>query len=232
MKAIISGASKGIGRASAIALAKEGFDLILISRNESDLQELSDHIHEALNPNLDISCIAFDMTNSEEIQDLKMDLDSERLVLVNNVGSYMNDNASSIDLNELERMLSINLKSSIELTKKCLPSLRKAKRSLVVNISSINGLDADHIAASYSISKHALRAWNNALREEVRKEGIKVTALYPGPVNTRSWDGMDVDHEAMIQAEDIGEIIASLTKLSDWALVEEVKINPLQFKLS
>jgi short-subunit dehydrogenase len=107
--------------------------------------------------------------------------------------------------------------------------MKAAERGMIVNISSINGLAADQHAAAYSISKHALKAWNDALREELRNSGIRVTAFYPGPVNTSSWEGLPVDHQAMIQAEDIAELVVCIGRISSAALVEEVRISPLKF---
>lgn len=233
MKAIISGASKGIGRATAIALAKEGYDLILLSRSESALNELKNYINSELKEDVKIEIKAIDLSSKEEVDQLQLNIhEKDQLLLVNNVGGYQNEDILRLKREEVEKMLSVNLFGSIALSEKCLPYIQKAKQSQIVNISSINGLNADANATAYSISKHALKAWNDALREELRTKGVKVTAFYPGPVNTTSWEGVDVEHAAMIQAEDIAKLIVQLGKLSEGALVEEIKITPLNFKMS
>lgn len=232
MKAIISGASRGIGKATAFAFAKAGFDLLLLSRSKDDLRDLKQKLEQE-NSLITIQISSIDLGNTNEIKELHLhSLNENHIVLVNNVGSYQNDQASKLSQEELQKMLAVNLYGTIELTKQLMPSLRRARKAQIVNISSINGLAADSNATAYSISKHALKAWNDALREELRANQIKVTAFYPGPVNTTSWEGVEVDHAAMIQADDIAKLILQLNELSDGALVEEIRISPLNFNPS
>ena len=233
MKAIISGASRGIGKACAIHLAKEGYDLCLISRKLADLEDLKSKI--IAESKVEIDLLPLDLTDLEAIDKVEWEVilnDDQQLLLINNLGTYKNDAASEIATSEVDEFMRFNLYSAIRLSEHIIPSMKKAAKGLIVNIVSINGLAADHHAASYSISKHALKAWNDALREELRTTGIKVTSFYPGPVNTSSWDGISVDHQAMIQADDVAEMIVTIGKLSDSALVEEVRINPLHFNPS
>ncbi len=231
MKAIISGASRGLGKATAIAMAAEGYDLLLISRSENDLKKLQKELEEE-HKRLKIEILPIDLSSPDLELNFDLSDEMEEMVLINNVGSYQNEKVSGLKKEEIEKMLSVNLFSSVALTNSILPFLRKCKKAQIVNISSINGLEADPNATAYSISKHSLKAWNDALREELRKENIKVTAFYPGPINTTSWEGADVDHSAMIQAEDIAQMIVQVCKLSLGALVEDVKMNPLNFKLN
>lgn len=231
MKVIISGASRGIGKATAIKLAKEGYNLLLISRDLSSLEDLKNEIKEKYAVEVDI--FSADLSKENSLDNLKIKTaEKEKLILINNVGTYANDNASSLNKKEIEQLLETNLYGSIRLTELALPFLRKAKGSMIINIASINALKADLNATAYSISKHALKAWNDALREELRKENIKVTALFPGPVNTSSWEGMDMNQAAMIQSTDIASLIYTISCLSESALVEEILITPLNFKLN
>jgi len=230
MKAIISGASRGIGKACALALADAGYDLCLISRSRKDLDDLKSLIEKE--NKVSVKLIALDLTDFERIG--SMDWGSlcgsdEKLVLVNNLGVYAKDEASKVSIAEIEVGLRLNLASAVALSQNIIPSMKKANAGLIINVNSVNGLHSDQTSASYSISKHALKGWSDALREELRKSGIKVTSIYPGAVNTSSWDGLSVDRQRMIQAEDIAQLIVAIGELSVHALVEEIRIDPMDF---
>jgi len=125
--------------------------------------------------------------------------------------------------------MEVNLYSSIMLTDMVLPSMIKNQAGLVVNIGSVMSIKAEQYASIYSISKHALKAWNDALRERLRQKGIQVSAIYPGSVNTSSWKKEQLDVQAMIQPEDVAKLVISLSKLSPSCLVEEIRLSPLNF---
>jgi short-subunit dehydrogenase len=90
-------------------------------------------------------------------------------------------------------------------------------------------INATAFAADYSISKHAFKAWNDALRAELRSKKIKVSAIFPGSVNTSSWDGIEVDRNQMIQAEDIAECVSCILKMKTNTLLDEIHISPNTF---
>ncbi|MEQ8625255.1 MAG: SDR family NAD(P)-dependent oxidoreductase [Vicingaceae bacterium] len=228
MKAIISGATRGIGRAIAKILALKGYDLILLARSEGELKKLAEELSQ---PQLTHIYYALDLTDLTQIKSLSEKLlatDSVKL-LINNLGEYKLDQASNLKENELLELLEINLFSAINLTQSALPSLKTSNSSAIINIGSVMGLTASKEATAYSISKHAFKAWNDALREELKTNNIKVSCLYPGAVNTSSWDGTDANRGAMIQAEDIAKIVGNLVDLGSTCLVEEVRISPMNF---
>lgn len=228
MKVLISGASRGVGRAIARQFAKEENELFLLSRTKSDLQLLK----EELDGKCKVHILPIDLSDQQQIERFSLqDFKGDELSLVNNVGTYSREELSNLDRTAIEKLMAVNLYGTIELTNKLLAQLRAAKNASIFNISSINGLMSDPGATAYSITKHSMKAWNDALREELRKDDIKVTAFYPGPISTSSWEGMDVDLEAMIQAEDIARMIETISTLSKGSLVEEVRMSPLNFRL-
>ena len=233
MKAIISGASKGVGRACAITLGKAGYDLCLISRRIENLESVKQEVLR--HKKVEIQLLAMDMSSREAIDKTdwqKVMNDESDVLLINNLGTYLKDIASELTVEQLEKFMEFNLYSAIRISGYVLPKMKAEKKGQIVNILSVNALEADKFATAYSISKQAFKAWNDALREEIRTSDIKVTAFYPGAINTASWDGMDVENEAMIQPEDIAEMIVSLGKLSKTALIEEIRISPMNFKPS
>ena len=229
MKAVISGATRGIGKAIAHRLAKEGYDLVLIARNEKELENCKLELEES----------------SSQIETLAMDLASKTLdveltknarqfenvtVLVNNLGVYSTQSADQLDLNIVQQQIELNLYSAIQLTQFILPNFKSKNDGLIINIGSKMSIQAEQIATDYSISKHAFKAWNDGLREVLRKENIKVSAIYPGAVNTSSWDGLNANTQTMIQAEDIAEVVSSILKMSPSTLIEEIRIAPKNFE--
>lgn len=228
MKAIISGATRGIGRAIASALAAKGYQLILLARSEDELKKLANDLSR---PQLRHDYYALDLTELSQIKSFSEKLAENNSIelLINNLGEFKIDQASHLKENELTQSLEINLFTAINLTQAVLSSLRNSNSPSIINIGSVMGLSASKEATAYSISKHAFKAWNDALREELRTENIKVSSIYPGAVNTSSWDGTDANREAMIQADDIAKIVSNLVELGSTCLVEEVRMSPMNF---
>ncbi len=228
MKVIITGASRGLGKSIAEACSKERHDLILIARSNTDLNSLSDKLTKN---NIELKTLAADLGKRDELKELAAMISTDKTidVLINNLGVYQEDDPEKVNLDEIDKLLRLNLHTSIELSKAVLPQMKSRKKGLIINIGSIMSTKALPHATAYSISKHALKAWNDALREEVRKYGIKITAVYPGAINTSSWDGMDANRSQMIQAEDIASLIIPLLNMNRSTLVDEINLSPLNF---
>lgn len=227
MNIIISGATRGIGRAIAKELATKNHRLILIARNSEDLEELKKELEE----NTSVKIFSCDLSNMEESKQLKDRISSlsETDVLINNLGIFETNPADQIQLDELQKMLDVNLYSAINLSSLIVEDMKNKENGVIINMASVMAHMAAPFAANYSISKHAFKGWNDALREELRQHGIRVCAIYPGAVNTSSWDGIEVNRDAMIQPEDIAKLVASLLEMNYNTLVEEIKLSPLKF---
>lgn len=228
MTVLISGATKGIGKAIAIACASRGYNLALGARNYNDLIELKKEII-SLYPEIKIVIHALDFTDISQIDEFVKSILSEHKkidVLVNNVGGYKEDNVTTSN-SVLDEMLNINLKSAYNLTKSLIYQFKEGDS--IINICSILSKNVRKEAVSYSVSKHALYGFNNALREEVRDKKIKVTAILPGSVNTPSWDGIPVNREELIQPDDIAKAVLFAINCSVNAVVEEIIIRPITF---
>lgn len=228
MKAIITGATRGLGKAIAEAFSHAGIDLFLMARTESDLISLSQQLQHS---NCKVEYLAIDLSkqNALEIAGLKEENIKDLTILVNNLGIYKENKASNTNIEELKNMMDANVYAAIQLSNFCLPTLLKNKPAKIFNIGSVMSNKASSIASNYSISKHALKAWNNALREELRSKGIGVFAIYPGAINTSSWDGIEADRSAMIQPADIAKMILTMVQTGDSTLMEELHISPQNF---
>jgi short-subunit dehydrogenase len=227
MKAVISGATRGIGKAIAEKLAIQGFDLVLMARNEKALTLCK---LELSKPNITVEYLAIDFSKESYIEVLAQNssLFEKTTILVNNFGIYSMQNAADIELVKLKDQMQLNLYSAISLTQNILDGSGSTLKN-IINIASVMSIQATSFAADYSISKHAFKAWNDALREELRSKNMKVSAIFPGSVNTSSWDGIEVDRSEMIQAEDIAECVSCILKMKSRTLLEEIHISPQIF---
>lgn len=228
MKAVISGATRGVGRAITEQLAKENFELILIARNKKALDELIDLLESS---GVKVHGLALDLSKQQSFQQLsnKASLLNGVTTIVNNLGVYSTQSAENISIDQLQHQLEVNLYSAIQLTQTLLDDSLPQCVNTIINIGSVMSIHASPHAADYSISKHAFKGWNDSLRERLRAKEIKVSAIYPGSINTSSWDGIDAPRDEMIQADDIAKAISYLLSLSKNALVEEIHISPQNF---
>lgn len=230
LKAIVSGATKGIGKAIALALAKEGCDLAIGSRNLSELKLLKSEFKK-INSKTDVIIQMVDFSQkkqSAEFAKTVIERWGKADVIVNNVGTYAMGGICEEDEDMLDKMLHTNLYSAYYLTKPFLQGMKQARSGNIFNICSIASLNPLSTAASYSISKAALYAFSKVLSDEMRHYNVKVTAILPGPVKTSSWDG---DPTAVnynfIEPDDIANSIVNTLKSSAGSVTETIVLQPL-----
>lgn len=230
MNAIITGATKGIGRAIADKLASEGWNLIICSRSEEDLAAAKGAL-EALSATTKVITSKVDMSDKAQVQtfgDLCLSSFDNIDLLINNAGIFIPGAIYEEEDGALESMIETNLYSAYHLTRKLVPTMMKRKAGFIINMASIASFMAYPNGGSYSISKFALRGFSKVLREELKEHGIKVTTVMPGATWSHSWAVMkdQLPESRLMQASDIAETIWSLINLSDSAVVEEVVLRP------
>lgn len=228
MNVVITGASKGIGKAIATGFAAMGANLFLCARNEVDLYNTVAGLQLEY-PVSTINAQPADMSKKDAVQKFGQWVLSKAStidVLVNNAGQFMpgsiNDEADGL----LEQMMEINVYSAYHLTRTLLPTMMAAKKGHIFNLCSIASLQAYPNGGSYSISKFALAGFSKNLREELKSYNIKVTAVYPGAVMTASWGDFDNRKQRIMEADDIAAMIIAATKLTVQAVVEDIIIRP------
>jgi len=227
MNVIITGASKGIGRAIALAFAVEGCRLILCSRNRENLEGLAAEIKKRF-PQTLVETFAADLSEKSQVigfGNFCLGFGSADIV-VNNAGIYLP--GSCIDEEEvfMERMMALNFYSAYHLSRLLVPHMIKASKGHIFNICSVASLKAYPGGGGYSISKFALDGLSQNLRHELMPHGIKVTAVFPGAVFTDSWGAFDNSQLRIMEAADIAKMILAASKLSAQAVVEEIIIRP------
>jgi short-subunit dehydrogenase len=228
MNVIITGASRGIGKAIADIFAANGHNLFLCSRSETNLYRTMEELVTKY-PAARIKARPFDLSDKQQARDfgfwilefgLKID------ILVNNAGMFEPGNISNEADGVLETQLSINLHSAYHITRTLLPKMMEQKAGHIFNMCSIASLGAYENGGSYSISKFALYGFSKNLREEMKHFGIKVTTVLPGAVMTDSWAGYDNSTHRIMEAEDIAKMVYAASQLSAQACVEEILIRP------
>jgi len=226
-KIVLTGASKGIGRAIAVKFAKEQWDVAVCSRNEENLSELiksypnvegSDHI-----------VFACDVSKENELRGFAEVIQKNwgyADVLVNNAGVFFPGGLMEEEDGALRQMLDTNLMSTYLMCRWLVPGMVKRASGLVVNVCSTASKSAYANGGSYSISKYAQYGLTRNLREELKNSGVGVTALLPGPTFTDSWKGSGLPEERFVDPRDIADLVFSLTGMHPQSLVEELTIRP------
>ena len=234
MNVIITGGSRGIGKAIAEAFAAEGATLFLCGRNELTLYNSVADLQTRY-PGSTVKAKPFDLSvkkNSKEfgtwvLAGLENTVSGKVDVLVNNAGIFTPGSVHNEAEGVLEKMMEINLYSAYHLTRVLVPSMIKARQGLIVNMCSIASLHAYANGGSYSITKFALMGFSKNLREELKPYQVKVMAVYPGAVMTETWGDFDNSGARIMEATDVAAMILASSKLSPQAVVEDMVLRPL-----
>ncbi|HEU4860977.1 MAG TPA: SDR family oxidoreductase, partial [Chitinophagaceae bacterium] len=190
MSVLITGASRGIGKAIAEIFAANGRSLFLSSRNEVALYKAMEDLQTNY-PSVQIKAKAFDLADKQQAKDLgswclKYSVPD---ILVNNAGLFEPGSVYNEPEGTLESQLAVNVSSAYHLTRVLLPKMMDRKSGHIFNLCSIASLHAYKNGGAYSISKFAMHGFSKNLREEMKPYNIKVTSVHPGAVLTDSWSG-------------------------------------------
>ncbi|MBP7184721.1 MAG: SDR family oxidoreductase [Saprospiraceae bacterium] len=226
--ALVTGASKGIGKAIAEELCLNGFEVHICARNEEDLQIAKQEILERVE-NAKLFTYKVDLSNITERKDFAQQL-LQKLpkldVLINNAGTFVIGSTIDEPDGTLEHLMNTNLYSAYYITKYLIPLIKKSDSAHIINMCSIASKVAYPNGGSYSISKFALYGFTKVLREELKDKNIKVTAILPGATWSDSWKGVDLPQERLMSANDIAKVIINCISLSKSAVIEEIILRP------
>ena len=225
---IVTGGTKGIGKAIVEKFAQEGFDIITCSRSQETLNRLQVEIHKRY-PSIEIKTLHADLSRKQDVQKLVQFVQDQNRpvdVLVNNAGVYLPGNSFEEPDGQLETLINTNLYGPYYLTRGLIKDMIKQKSGYIFNICSIASIMAYKNSGSYTISKFALLGFTKSLRDEMKSHNVRVTAVIPGAVLTPTWDGMDIPPERFIKAEDIAHTVFSAYSLSGNTVIEEILVRP------
>lgn len=227
MNIVITGGSKGMGKAMAERFATGKNNIFICSRNEKQLSETANEINK--NFHSSVEYFPADLSQKREVLNFAKWLSNKNIsvdILINNAGQFVPGSVFNEPEGNLEKMININLYSAYHLTRALLPGMMKNKSGHIFNICSIAALKAYHNGGSYSISKYALMGFSKNLREEMKPFQIKVTSVFPGAVFTSSWEGANISPERIMEVEDVANMIYAASLLSPQACVEDIVIRP------
>jgi NAD(P)-dependent dehydrogenase (short-subunit alcohol dehydrogenase family) len=229
-KALIVGASSGIGRAVALSFAQAGIDVALVSRSQDKLEAVA---QDAIAKGVQAKAYPLDLANLPQVKD-KISAIADSFggidILVNSAG--MGYTATLIDtpLSDWQQTIDLNLSSVFQCIQGVLPMMRDRQQGTIINVVSIAGQQVFPGWGAYCVSKFGLMALTKTLAAEERANGIRVTAICPGAVNTPLWDTDTVqanfDRSVMLTPEIVAQSILQTVLLPEQAVIEELTLMP------
>jgi 3-oxoacyl-[acyl-carrier protein] reductase len=229
MNAIITGATRGIGKAIATKLAEHGYNLAICSRNEKELESFAEELKYTgagiftFKADCSVKADVYAFCEAVKAQMGRVD------VLVNNAGTFLPGSLLDETDDKLELQLNLNLNAAYYLSKYFGKLMREQQSGHIFNICSIASKAVVENGGSYSVTKSALLSLNDVLRQELSKYNVKVTAVLPGSTLTSSWEGTEIPAERFVQPEDIASTLFTVLNLSKGVNVDEIILKPLQF---
>lgn len=226
--AVITGGTKGIGKALVYKFIDEGFEIITCSRSTDNLASLEKEVLDKY-PGAKIFSYSADLSTKEGCQKFvenALEVDTNIDVLINNTGVFIPGPVLSEPEGNLELMINTNLYSAYYVTRGLAPKMADFGSGHIFNLCSIASIKAYDNGGSYGISKFAMLGFSKSIREELKDKGIRVTAVMPGATLTPSWEGVDLPEERFIPAEDVAKSIFDVYALSDRTVVEELIMRP------
>lgn len=226
--AIITGAGKGIGKATALALAAEGVNLGLIARTSSDLEALQASLTNTYGVKVFVATA--DVASKEAVDQAVLALQNSLGsidILINNAGIASFGTVLDMEPSEWERIIQTNLMGTYYVSRAVLPAMLEQSSGSIINIASTAGERGFATGSAYCASKFAVLGLTEALMQEVRKSNIRVTALTPSTVNTElaTNAGLKIgDEDRMMQAEDVAELVLAALKLPDRVFIKSAGI--------
>jgi short-subunit dehydrogenase len=214
---VVTGGTKGIGRAIADRFVTEGFDAVICARSVEGVN----------GPNL--LPVAADLSTREGVNELLSSIQSLNRpvdVLVNNTGTFQPGQIHNEAEGTFEQLMNTNVASAYHLTRGLVGGMMSRRQGHIFMMCSTASITAYTNGGSYCISKFALLGMSRVLREELKPHGVKVTAILPGATLTASWEGTDLPEERFMKPEDVAHSAWAAYSLSKSAVVEEILIRP------
>ena len=227
--AYITGATKGIGRATAVTFANAGWDLILLARDLEMLEMLRDELSDTGST---INLVKCNLSNSDEI-DNSINESIKKYgcpaVLINNAGCAFNGNLVEMTLTKWQEIIQINLTSIFQICSLIVPKMRK-NGGLIINVSSHASYNAFPQWGAYCVSKSALAMFTKCLREEERSNSIRACTITLGSVNTPLWETesikSDFDRSSMLSSTNVSNTILYIAEQPESQLIEDLTLMP------
>lgn len=229
MNYVITGATKGIGKALAIKFLKGGANIAVCARSQSDLTALVSELKQ-INPLSEVHAMVCDMGNETAVKAFaNYVLSNFKQIdgLVNNAGLFKVFPLLEEPDGFLAQCMAVNVYGPYHLCRALVPNMMAHKQGRIFNICSVASFYAFDGCTAYNTSKHALLGLTRSLRGELKQNGIHVTAVMPGATFTASWSGSDIDPNRIMSPEDVAEVVWACANMSERSTIEEITMRPL-----
>ena len=228
MTVLISGGSRGIGKAIAQAFVAQGAKVVLLATSELNLVDAKKELLSRY-PNASVKTLVADLSNKEACFSAANALASIEVidVIVNNAGTFVPGSILEEKEGTLEHLIETNLYSAYYLTRGLINKVKKSSKGHIFNMCSVASIMPYENGGSYSISKYALLGFSKCLREELKSSDIKVSSIMPGATYTDSWKESGIPEERFMKADDLANLIVQTYALSKSTVVEELIIRPI-----
>lgn len=229
-RALITGASSGIGKETALAFARAGIHLALVGRSQSRLSEV---VAEAIKLGVSAKPYSIDLSQVAQVKDqIAAIVDDCGAIdfLINNAGMGYTGLLNEMPLHDWQQVLDLNLTSVFQCIQAVLPGMRARHQGMIINVASIAGHQTFPNWGAYCVSKFGLVALSKTLAAEERPYGIRVTTISPGSVNTAIWDNetvqADFDRTQMLTPQIVAQTILHMALLPPQAVIEDLTLMP------
>ncbi len=230
IRAVVTGATRGIGRAIVESIAPQCSYLCGVASSRSRLESLESQLRQ-VHPELRSRMVAVDLGAGEQAAEVVADAvfeDSGSIdFLVLDAGVFVEGGLTRISPDEYARAMAVNVDANVYLCQKLVPALRKGAKPRILIVGSTAGLEAYPPGPSYGVAKWALRGLAINLRHELMDDRVGVTLLSPGATLTDMWEGEEVDAGRLLAPQDVATMASAILKLSEQAVVEEIRIRPM-----
>lgn len=227
--AFVTGATEGIGRATALALGRAGWRVGVCARTADNVKKLLRDLHAA---GITAAGRPADVAKESEVHAAVRHVETELGpidTLVNNAGIAVFKSFAELTLDDWDRTMATNLRGLYLVTREVLPGMRTRRRGTIVNVASLAGRNGVVGGTAYSASKHGVLGFSRSLMLEVRADNVRVVAVCPGSVDTaliRNQSMHTRDAKRILAAEDVADTILAALRLPERALVSELDVRP------
>lgn len=228
--AVVTGGSSGIGRAVARSLGRAGCRVAVCARTRERLEETAEALAR---DGFEVLAVPADVSREEDVDELADRVRGELGppdVLVNNAGIARFGDLVELSPDDFDAVFRVNVRGVFLCSKAFVPDMKDRGDGVVVNVASLAGKNAFPGGTVYAASKHAVMGMSKSMMLELREHGIRVITVCPGSVNTRFFDKtdhFDPDRDAIVQPEDVAELVVEAVRLSDRGTVSDVEIRPV-----
>lgn len=226
---VVTGGSRGIGKAIVEVFAEAGCDVVTCARNGDILQDALAGWKSKF-PQVAVTGVVADLSELAGVKSFAAFVHTHHkkvTVLVNNAGYFMPGSILNEPAGNLEQMMAANLFGVYHLCRELMPAMQAARKGHVFNLCSVASIKSYPAGGSYSITKFALLGLTKCLREEVMSDNLRVTAVLPGATLTDSWAGSGLPETRFMKSTDIAKAIFSCWQLSETTVVEEILLRPV-----